>query len=590
MEKEPEILKIGENYESKPDGTLVYKSPILSKDTREVVGIEETAIANHTPILKEQRIVDNGVEQTEELLFDVRRAGRMWGVVPVTLKDVLSQTPNIKFGAACRIFLERGAKNRYSEAMQIQCENALHTTVYQHTGYAMIDGQRVFLNGNNSVTAEGLTDGYSVQMEGKLDRYGFTAERHDSRYKTLLVDLPKVAPKPLIYTALAYSFLTPLNAMLQEIGFEPRFILYFVGKTGSRKSTVANLFLSFFGTFRETESAPISFKDTPNAAEKAMGLLNSTLTLLDDRIPSTTKGVKDQMERMEQSVARAIGDRAGKARMNANGSLKSVYRPVCNLIITAEEAYSNVGESAIARSISCELRPGDVKLPELTAVQQRASELNECMSEYIQYVIANWDTIAEKLKPLFLELRDKAQTGGHGRLAVAVAHLQIGMTVMCDWLESVNVLTSEQSDALKAQSWDIFLALSAEQNRRIYEEKPVKLFLNAVKELLDRGEIRFSDLTAECPSYKPVGYVDEYFYYCYPDTIYSEVRKFYAAQDLSFPLGKTALFQQLSIDKLIETDKNQTTKAKWITNSSGKKRSRLLWLRKDALEDKEENE
>lgn len=50
MEKEPEILKIGETYESKPDGTLVYKSPILSKDTREVVGIEETAIANHTPM------------------------------------------------------------------------------------------------------------------------------------------------------------------------------------------------------------------------------------------------------------------------------------------------------------------------------------------------------------------------------------------------------------------------------------------------------------------------------------------------------------------------------------------------------------
>ena len=37
MEKEQEVLKIGEDYESKPDGTLVYKSPILSKDTREVV-------------------------------------------------------------------------------------------------------------------------------------------------------------------------------------------------------------------------------------------------------------------------------------------------------------------------------------------------------------------------------------------------------------------------------------------------------------------------------------------------------------------------------------------------------------------------
>jgi len=110
-----------------------------------------------------------------------------------------------------------------------------------------------------------------------------------------------------------------------------------------------------------------------------------------------------------------------------------------------------VGESAIARSISCELRPGDVKLPELTAVQQRASELNECMSEYIQYVIANWDTISEKLKPLFLELRDKAQIGGHGRLAVAVAHLQIGLTVMCDWLESVNVLLNRVTHSKRSR-------------------------------------------------------------------------------------------------------------------------------------------
>lgn len=586
MEKESEVLRIGDTYESKPDGTLVYREPILSKDTGEVIGVEETAIANHTPILKEHRIVDNGVEQSEELLFDVRRAGRMWGVTPVTLKDVLSQTPNIKFGAACRIFIGRGTKSRYSEAMQIQCENAPHTTVYQHTGYAMIDNQRVFLNGGNSVTVNGLTDKYSVLMEGKLERYGFISERHPSRYRTLLEDLPRVAPKPLIYTALAYSFLTPLNAILQEIGFEPRFILYFVGKTGARKSTIANLFLSFFGTFRESESAPISFKDTQNAAEKAMGLLNSTLTLLDDRIPSTTKGVKDQMERMEQSVARAIGDRAGRARMNANGSLRSVYRPVCNLIITAEEAYSNVGESAIARSVSCELKPGDVNLSALTMVQQKAYELNECMAEYIQYVIANWDSLLSKLKGMFLELRDKAQTGGHGRLAVAVAHLQIGFSVMCDWLEAVNALTTEQSEALKAQAWEVFLALSAEQNRRIYDEKPVKLFLNAVKELVDRGEIRFADLSAEYNPNRPIGYVDEYFYYCYPDTIYSEVRKFYAAQDLNFPLGKSALFQQLAVDKLIQTDKNQTTKTKRI----GDKRPRLLWLRKEALEDKEENE
>lgn len=583
MHENENVLSIGD-YTVKPSGELLHGAPVKNKETGEIVGVEETPIANHAPILQEHRTIDNGIEITEELVFNVRRNGRMWGNIPVTVKDILSNQPNMKFGGACRIYpAVRGAKAWYSDFMQVQCEKAPCTVVYQHTGYTEIDGKRVFLNGGFSVTEEGLTDRYTVKMDGKLDRYHFTDEHHPERYKTLLEDLPNVAPKSLVYAALAYSFLTPLNVLLQENGCEPRFILYFVGKTGSRKSTLANLFLSFFGTFRETESAPISFKDTPNAAEMSMALLNSTLTLLDDRIPSTTKGVKDQMERMEQSVARAIGDRAGRARLNANSTLKPVYRPVCNLIITAEEAYNNVGESAIARSISCELKPSDVNLQALTTVQQNAVHLNECMSEYIQYVLIHWEGLRDELKPLFIKMRDKAQNGGHGRLAAAVAHMQIGMTVMCKWLVSVGAINEEQSTALLSCSWEVFLQLAAEQNRRIYDEKPTKLFVNAVKELIDRNEIRFVDVNADSDLYHPIGYKDDYYYYCYPDSIYAEVRKFYAAQDSNFPLGKSALFQQLAVEGLIETDRGQTTKTKRVNG----KRPRLLWLRADALQEEE---
>lgn len=585
--KNDEIMRIGNNYLVMPDGRQVRVEPLLGKETGEVIGQKEIEFANHAVIVQEQRFVNNGVESNEQIIVQIKRAGRLWGKTTITMDDILGTKPNSKFGAACRIYPNvRGAKGFYTEAIQIQCEYIPQSVIYQHTGYIIDNGKRVFLNGEYSVTAEGLTDEYDVQMEGKLSRYKFTNERHDSRYNTLLKELPKVAPKPLIYAGLAYTFLTPLNAMLQELGYEPRFILYFTGKTGSRKSTMANLFLSFFGTFRETESAPISFKDTPNAAEMSMALLNSTLTLLDDRIPSTTKGVKDQMERMEQSVARAVGDRAGRARLNANSTLKAVYRPVCNLIITAEEAYSNVGESAIARSISCDLKPGDVDLTALTMVQQKAQELNECMGDYIQYVLANWDTLSQEAGAMFLELRDKAQNGGHGRLAVAVAHLQIGFTMMCKWLVSANAITEEQKEALTSQAWDIFMELSSEQNRRIYDEKPVKLFLNAVKELMDRGEIRFNEIGGDASFARPIGYKDDYFYYCYPDSIYSEVKRFYAAQDVNFPLGKTALFQQLAIDNLIETDKKQNTKTKRI----GDKRPRFLWLRVEALENKEDTE
>lgn len=589
MEEMSKSLLIGDNYESKADGTLVYKEPLKSKDTGEVVGIEEVPLANHTPILQKQRIVDNGIESVETLVFNVRRAGRMWGDVSVTLKEILSQTPNIKFGAACRLFVGRGIKARYSEAMQIQCENAPLETLYTHTGYTMINGERVFLNGGYSVTANGLTDKYTVQLEGKLGRYGFTNERHNTRYTTLLTDLPKVAPRSLILTGLAYSFLTPLNAMLRDAGCEPRFILYFVGKTGTRKSTMANLFLSFFGKFREIETAPTSFKDTPNSIELALALLDSTLTLLDDRTPPTNKSENDQQNRIEQSVARGIGDRAGRARLNADSTLKTVYRPAGNLIITAEEAFNNVGESAVARSVCCELKPDDVNLSALTEVQRKAGELNECMSEYIQFVLANWDSISEECLEQFYSLRDKAQTGGHGRLAVAVAHLQIGINVMCRWLEFQKVISAEQSEEIKSQSWETFMELATAQNRRIYEEKPVKLFLDAIREMRDRGTIRISDMdnAGQWNSSSVIGYRDKAFYYLYPDAIYSEVRRFYMEQDKNFPLGKTALFRQLAIDGLIETDKGQNTKVKRIKDG---KRPRFLWLNVTALDDEREEE
>ena len=585
MAQKTEFSPIGEFYKYSPDGTLYYSEGKEDKNGNRYE--ETTKIANHTPLLKEQRIIDNGIKISEELVFNVLRNYHRGADTVITLKDVLSQTPNIKFGAACRIFLSRGAKAKYSEAMQIQCENAPVTMLYQHTGYAVVDGERIFLNGGYSVTKEGLVDAYNVGLIGQLENYCFVKESSPNRFETLLTLLPAVAPGPLVYAGLRLCFLTPLNAMLRDCGIEPQFILYFTGKTGSRKTTLAKLFLNFFGRFDNGTAPPASFRDTVNAVEKKFALTDSTLVLLDDRIPSTTPKIKAQMENMEQAVARQIGDRSGRARMNADGTLKATYRPKCNLIVTAEESFSNVGESAIARSISVELKPSDVNLSALTEVQQKADHLNQCMSEYIRYIITNWDGITERVKPLFLELRSKAQSGGHGRLAECVAHLQIGITFLCEWLLSEEVIDTAQADRMKEVSWSIFIKLADQQNRRITEEKPVKLFLDAVKEMRDRNTIRIVDLDLqnEYNSSNIVGYRDKNFYYFYPDAIYREVKLFYSTQDKNFSLGKTALFQQLAIDGLIETDKEQNTKAKRIKDG---KRPRFLWLMASALDDKEE--
>ena len=107
---------IDDHYYVSDDGRLYYVEPII-KDGK-VTGQSETAIANHSPILKELRKIDDGIERDEELIFYVRRKYHNGEDILVTSKDILSQTPTLKFGAANRIYLGRSNKARYVEAMQ----------------------------------------------------------------------------------------------------------------------------------------------------------------------------------------------------------------------------------------------------------------------------------------------------------------------------------------------------------------------------------------------------------------------------------------------------------------------------------------
>lgn len=605
MEKNEKRVKIAgddhRRYERDSYGNLYL---MIAKKAKEEGTIydEETAISNHTPILKNYLIKDNGCEVTEVLVFEVRRAGRMWGDFTITAKDMLSTTaPNLPFGAACRINIGRGLKAFYSEAMQMQCEDAPVKTLYQHTGYTEIDGELVFLNGDFSVTKDGLTDKYSVELPENLSGFRFLNEKDPGRYNTLLSQLEDSFPAPmeLMFPLVALAFLTALNGLLRDVKLEPRFILYVIGKTGSCKTSASNYNLNYFGSFPYNAVATSNFSSTANANEKLYAITDSVLMLLDDRIPSTTADTRRRMENIEQIVLRNFGDKAARLRLNADSTHKVAYRPKCNLIITAEEAYSNVGESGIARTIAVELKPGDIRLDGDNSFVEKyrlTPHLNQCMSEFIQWVICNYDELKRRVVDLFDTINPHARSGGHGRQAETITHLEMGIVIMCDWLQSAEIITEKQAECIQHKAWDIFKRLADKQNRRIKEENPVQLFLSAVRAMLDRNSIKVvrigqdSDYTA--PS--KVGFRDENYYYFDPQGIYVKVKEFYALQDRTFPLSQSALFSHLANDKLIEVDvakdgKTQSTKAKRIKGVAEGRKVRYLWLRASALDDEKED-
>lgn len=603
MEKKEQSIAVCDDY--------VYYTPSGKSARREVMKTkdgdtyEETTIfANHFAKVLCVKIIDDGVIKNQIIQISVFRNGKWSEVVDLSQKDALGNNPNAFFEPGCRVYpWVRASKALQIDMIQAQCEVAERVYVNQHTGYKVINGKRVFLNALNSITEDGKSTLYQVSLPGQMSNYGFLPDEDKSpeRYKTLLFmlcdDFP--APNNLMFAGVAFAFITSLNGLLREILLEPRYSLLLVGGTGSGKTSIGNFLLNFHAITSYNSPAPTNFSSTKNANEKLYGIADSVMMLLDDKYPTASPREKANQLDVMQGADRGAGDKAARARLNSDSSLKTSYQMKCNLIITAEEAYVDVGESAIARSISVDLKPGDIRLDgenSMVDMWHNAKHLNQCMSEFIQYVLCNWDNLQVRARQLFDTINPKARTGGHNRLAETITFMQMGITFMCDWLISAEVINTEKAEMIQEQSWEIFKKMSDNQNQKITTEKPEQMFVTAVKEMLAQNTVRVVKLGQESDytSTSKVGFYDGNYYYFYPQAIFIKVKEFYALQGRSFPLGQAALFSHLANEEMIEVDhvkngKIQSTKGKRIKGVAEGKLVRYLWVRAIVLQEEKED-
>lgn len=436
---------IQNRYFSDESGNAYFREPL-----RDSSGYSDTPFMNFTPELVQLLRRDDGFSISDRIVFSAFRNGVHEAPVEVEKKDMIGNQPHLKFSAGCRIYQGRGNCARCGEMMGMQCEEAETKTVYTHTGWKVIEGRRVFLNGKNSITADGLTDAYSVELDSDLQRcYCFVAceDSLEMCFNTLFWIMPKAAPDWLIVPSLAYVFLSPLNGMLRELGAEPSFSFYLIGKTGSFKSSWSKVLLCFFGRLGYAETAPITFLDTKNAIGRKLGLGADVPLLLDDRRPTSNSADKQHYEGIEKFVSSAIGDRAARGRLNADSTAKTSYIARCNLIVTAEEAFQNIGSSAVARSVSVELQPDSIDFHYLRELQDRPEHLNKIMQLYIQWVICRYEELKGNVLDKLKEYRKIFAQAGHPRLATAFSQLMLGYAMYLAFLQDQG-----QIDCLEAIS------------------------------------------------------------------------------------------------------------------------------------------
>ncbi len=536
------------------------------------------------PYIVSEVSVDDGAEvKTVLRLGGVHSSGRVLPEIDVTGAELGTFNWLIeRWGADCVLEPERNVKEYVRHAIQQTAENAVKIQTYHVTGWKLIDNHWEYLLPNDGR--------HDVSLRGKLSRYekADNWKISDLANVFLMINTMPFAPAEITLPLLAYTFLTPLNEFLHQANCEPKFVLCLIGRTGTRKSTLAALFLSFFGRFSGTD-LPLSFSDTLNSILASIYTLKDVLTCIDDFHPGTRRGEQKDTD-TAQGIDRAYGDRVGKGRLTKDCRLMESHPPEGNAIVTGETV-PDVGESGTARTFILELKRDDVNLENLSFFQKEAKTgtLMKCLLAYTEWIKARLlkdkDTersFVNQLKKSFQNYRREFINSGfccHGRVPEIYAWLMIGMEYFLSFLFEHDAISEEEYQATIIRCRDCLYELAKKQSRSIEQDKPTRKFIQKLYSLIESGQVVLFDRDHPF-DLKPInyiGYQDNENYYLNADIAHKQVKRLCNEQDEAFSISKNGLIKALAEEGMTICDKGKNTKSVRI----GYKTLRFICLIKD---------
>ena len=548
------------------DNCLYLKDPVKGKEYPEL-----KLLCNFVPFI-ERQIAYNDGEKVEIKLEVCARMQNGSDCPPVIISA--EELDGMKWvtknwGAEC--IMEVGAKVKDHIRHMIQCTacKAEKTTVYTVTGWKEINGAYHFLMPGD--------EAQTVKLQNKMSGYGMQREYEDYDLAVAASFLQEtLASKKILYPLIAFVFMSPLNSFLREAKCEPKTVLMLVGKSGSKKSTLSALMLSFFGNFTAT-SLPLSFKDTANSIMHHAYDLKDVLTCIDDFHPSG-KADEQNMKNTMQMILRSYGDRVGRGRLNEKSEALETRFPQGNAIVTAEFP-PDIGESGTARYFAVEMTPDSLNNGFLTQCQKVASDgrLNACMFAYTEWIRETFlkdGQLKEKwinalrnrhnsVRDKLIEKMNKKGIEFHPRIPEDVSVMRIGFESFLLFLKAKDILTEEQAESYLLDFDDVMFALASAQNRSIKQDRPAFKFIRKLNSLLESGRYKLAPKSQGKvePNCNCLGYEDDDYLYLFKSQTHQAVKKLCDDQDESFSISESALGKALLAEQLIIPGDSQITKS-----------------------------
>ncbi|MEA5083597.1 MAG: hypothetical protein VB018_05515 [Lachnospiraceae bacterium] len=337
------------------------------------------------------------------------------------------------FDIKANIFVSRTkAFSIFNKIIRVQIQNMDLQAVpyFDKLGWTTYKGESVYVAGNRIITATGLLNENKFHISPELQnlQFKFNSKVDESTACYYFLDLLKLNRNSLglgmtLITSLMYS-------IFEEAGYTPCFTTYCVGKSQTKKTTLAQLICNIYNRHGSSGAGIMDLLSTAVALKKETQKYKDCCFILDDLHPSECKAdMRHREERLSERI-RVAGNHSERVT-NQTSSLATK----CLYIATAE--YKLQSYSTNARCVLLNFdRPIDNK--KLSRFQRNPETLCTFVLNFLCWVAKNKKEIVDYIKKNF-KYNHFSKTGLSSRLAESELFLSTALDIFLDYMESATV-------------------------------------------------------------------------------------------------------------------------------------------------------
>jgi len=348
-------------------------------------------------------------------------------------------------------------------------------TVYKHTGWTEIEGNKAYLHAGGAIYEDGNDESVTVQLPPELSKYDLSCESPPIECIRATLDIIKLTLPEIAWPLLAAT----VAPMFGEVDFG----LHITGRTGTFKSEVTSLFQSHYGCLMDARHLPGSWSSTGNALEAQAFLAKNAVFVVDDFVPIGTSWQQRAYQTTADKLIRSQGNQAGRARLTDTSNLQQTMFPRGLVLSTGEDTPE--GHSVRARLLIIELSPGTIDTKDLTKAQKNREKYPGTLRALAMH-LAGTDAAAaltsrsEEIRRSYLEI-------GHTRTPAMLARLTACIEYFIEWAVLEKAITHKKATELTKEATESIKQAGMKQAVYLEATDPCDLFAASVRNVFGAG-------------------------------------------------------------------------------------------------------